>query len=117
VKLASAAVYAVTPANTPPSASHDLADGSSRPRWKYSMTRMTSGVEALKQMMVSTGTCLSVETLEKSVPMKPKTISANFLAFVFSSFSHSTMPADARRWIKTAHDDSCASRMKEGAGK
>ena len=68
-------------------------------------------------MMVSTGTCLSVETLAKSVPMNPKTIRANFLALAFSNFSHSTTPAEARQRMNRAHDESWASRMKEGAGR
>ena len=49
--------------------------------------------------------------------MKPKTMRANFLALAFSSFSHSTTPAEARPRMKSAQLASCASRMNEGAGK
>ncbi len=38
---------------------HDLKDGSSRPKYKNSITAITIGHDALKQMMVSTGTYCS----------------------------------------------------------
>ena len=39
---------------------HDIREGSSRPKYKYSIMAMTIGQDALKQMMVSTGTYCSI---------------------------------------------------------
>ena len=47
---------------SPSREAHDLSEGSSRPRYKNSMMAMTMGQDALKQMMVSTGTYCNYQT-------------------------------------------------------
>ena len=112
------------------------------------MTQMTSGQEARKQMMVSTGTycaahqhrsapltvwnphgqivCMeryqssmrtrSDVTLAKRVPMKPNTMSANFLDLPHSRPSAEMKPAMALNFTYAAHDANWQNRMKDGAG-
>ena len=54
--------------------------------------------------------------MEKRVPMKPKTISANFFDLPHSRPSASMKPAMALIFTYAAQEDSWQNRMNEGAG-
>ena len=47
---------------SPSREAHDLSEGSSRPKYRNSIMAMTMGQDALKQIIVSTGTYCSCQT-------------------------------------------------------